>query len=374
MSTPDHPGDSNTPDDRVPDDLTDRTAPDPAALSSTDAPAHNPHDTFVKRVFTSPEAAGVELRFLLPPVLVEHLDWSTLRVVPNSFVNPRLAEHESDILYAIDLAATGRPVFVYVLLEHQSTLDRMMAWRFFQYLHCIWERWQKDQSTPLTALPLIVPLSMYQGPDGWTAPRRLSELFDLPPELAASLTFPVDLVFDIDDLRRAVLADVLAPEAIVVYVETTRMLLLVARAPVPFEPTLEERLAALGSQFDIIGRELGKDAVVTLFRYVTSVFPPSSPARDRILELISPEQRTMYLSVYDEMKAEGHADGRIAGKSEGKIEGKIEALFKLLAHRNLVLDEPLRARVLACTNESQLERWFDRALTAATVAEVFAEP
>lgn len=367
MSTPD---DSDPPD--IPDDSdTPTPPPDPAALSSTDAPAHNPHDTFVKRVFTSPEAAGVELRFLLPPVLVEHLDWSTLRVAPNSFVNPRLAEHETDILYAIDLAATGRTVFVYVLLEHQSTLDRMMAWRFYHYLHCIWERWQKDQSTPLTALPLIVPLLMYQGPNGWTAPRRLSELFDLPPALAASLTFPVDLVFDIDDLREAVLSDVLVRDAaIVAYVEAARVLLLVSRAPVPVEPTLEERIAALESQFATIGRGLGNAALDTLLRYVTSVLPPGSPLRDRILGLISPEQRTMYLNVYDEMKAEGHADGRI----EGKIEGKIEALFMFLAHRNLVLDEPLRARVRACTDEAQVGRWLARALGATTVAEIFAEP
>jgi hypothetical protein len=268
---------------------------------------------------------------------------------------------------SIDLAATGRTVFVYVLLEHQSTLDRMMAWRFFQYLHCIWERWAKDQSTPLTALPLVVPLLMYQGPNGWTAPRRLSELFDLPPELAASLSFPVDLAFDVDDLREAVLFDVIARDTpIVAYVEAARVSLLVSRAPVPFEPTLEERIAALGSQLDIIRRALGKDAVVTLLRYITSVLPPGSPARDRILEAISPEQREMYLDVYDEMKA----DGRV----EGKIEGKIEALFMVLAHRNLELDEPLRARVLACTDEAQLARWLARALAASTVAEVFAEP
>ena len=74
----------------------------------------------------------------------------------------------------------------------------------------------------------------------------------------------------------------------------------------------------------------------------------------------------MYLSVYDEMRAEGRADG--------KIEGKIENLFKLLAHRNLGLDEPLRGRVLACTDEAQLERWFDRALTATNLGDVFAEP
>ena len=44
------------------------------------------------------------------------------------------------------------------------------------------------------------------------------------------------------------------------------------------------------------------------------------------------------------------------------------------AHRNLVLDDLLRSRVLACTNVAQLERWFDRALAATTLADVFTEP
>jgi predicted transposase YdaD len=366
-----------TPDDRIP-----AAPPDPAAIASSIDPAHNPHDTFVKRVLTSPEAAGVELRLMMPPVLVARLDWATLRVVPSSFVDPSLAEHESDILYAIDLAATGRPVFVYVLLEHQSTLDRMMAWRFYGYLQHIWERWAKEQPGSVHALPLIVPLLMVQGPHGWTAPRRLSALFDLPPELAASLAFPVDLVFEVDDLREVVLADQLARDCTVVYVEAARVLLLLSRASVPFDSGLEARIAALGPQFALIDRELGPTALHTLLRYVTSVLPPGSPVRDRILALISPEQRTMYLSVYDEMKAEGRADGfaegRADGFAEGRADGKVagqrEALFKLLAHRNLALDEALRARLLACTDEAQIERWFDRALVATAVADVFAAP
>jgi predicted transposase YdaD len=360
MTTPD---DSDDRDDRNPSDSLDV---DPATLAPDDDPANNPHDTFVKRVFTSPEAAGVELRMLLPTVLVEQLVWSTLRVVPISFVDPNLAERESDILYAIDLAATGRPVFVYVLLEHQSTVDTMMAWRFLRYLTCVWERWERDQGSKITSLPLIVPLLMFQGPDGWTAPRRLSELFDLPPELAALSIFPVELVFDIDDLRQAIVHDRFARDAIIAFVEAARALLLATRSPLPLDPALMLRIMALGPQIDLIHRELGPGAVHTLLRYVTSALPPSSALRDTILDVITEEKRAMYMSVYDEIRAEG--------RTEGKAEGKAELLLKLLAQRGLVLDDDFRARVTACTNEAQIERWFDRVLTATSVAAIFDEP
>jgi hypothetical protein len=142
--------------------------------------------------------------------------------------------------------------------------------------------------------------------------------------------------------------------------------LLATRAPTPLDPTLMVRIVALGPQVDLIHRELGPEAVHTLLRYVTSALPPSSALRDTILDVITEEKRAMYMSVYDEMRAEG--------RTEGKAEGKLELLLKLLAQRGLVLDDDLRARVMACTNEAQIERWFDRALTASTLAAIFDEP
>ena len=46
-------------------------------------------------------------------------------------------------------------------------------------------------------------------------------------------------------------------------------------------------------------------------------------------------------------------------------------LLRLLDKRGLVLTDPLRERVLACTDEAQLQEWFDRALTAGQVDEIF---
>jgi hypothetical protein len=254
----------------------------------------------------------------------------------------------------------------------------MMAWRFLRYLTCIWERWERDQGSKITSLPLIVPLLMFQGPDGWTAPRRLSELLDLPPELADLRSFPVELVFDIDDLRQAVVRDRFARDAIIAFVEAARVLLLATRSPLPLDPALMVRIVALGPQIDLIHRELGPEAVHTLLRYVTSALPPSSALRDTILDVITEEKRAMYMSVYDEMRAEGKAEGKLEGRTEGrtegKLEGKTELLLKLLAQRGLVLDDDLRARVTACTNEAQIERWFDRALTATSVAAIFDVP
>lgn len=74
--------------------------------------AHNPHDGLIKRIFTKPEAAAVELRSALPAALTEQLDWDTLHVESGSFVDPKLRPRHSDILYSMALRDSERRVHV----------------------------------------------------------------------------------------------------------------------------------------------------------------------------------------------------------------------------------------------------------------------
>jgi hypothetical protein len=61
------------------------------------------------------------------------------------------------------------------------------------------------------------------------------------------------------------------------------------------------------------------------------------------------------------------------GISEGKAEGKAEDVLKLLDARHLAPSKEQRQRVTSCTDSGQLDLWFDRAITAGTAAEVFAD-
>ena len=58
---------------------------------------------------------------------------------------------------------------------------------------------------------------------------------------------------------------------------------------------------------------------------------------------------------------------------EGIAEGKAEAVLRLLAARGLAPSPEQRQRVTASTDPAQLDLWFDRAITASTAAEVFAD-
>jgi hypothetical protein len=94
----------------------------------------------------------------------------------------------------------------------------------------------------------------------------------------------------------------------------------------------------------------------------------ASDAARQILEAMmttSDYEKTFVERIHDEGIAEGEA--------KGKAEGKAEAVLKLLVARHLAPSPEQRQRVTACTDPTQLDLWFDRAITASTAAEVFAD-
>jgi predicted transposase/invertase (TIGR01784 family) len=69
--------------------------------------------------------------------------------------------------------------------------------------------------------------------------------------------------------------------------------------------------------------------------------------------------------------AQGRAEGVAQGRAEGVAQGKRDTLLLLLHHRGFALDDAHRAKVAACTDPPQLDRWIAAALTAPSLAAVF---
>jgi hypothetical protein len=58
---------------------------------------------------------------------------------------------------------------------------------------------------------------------------------------------------------------------------------------------------------------------------------------------------------------------------QGVAEAKAEAVLRILDGRKLAPSTEQRHRVTSCTNSTELDRWFDRAVTAVSADEVFAD-
>jgi hypothetical protein len=72
--------------------------------------------------------------------------------------------------------------------------------------------------------------------------------------------------------------------------------------------------------------------------------------------------------------AEGEAKGHKAGLAEGHKAGKMAALLAVLAARGFSMTAEARARIEACNDETTLDRWIARAITAPSLEDVFTSP
>lgn len=140
--------------------------------------ASQPNDAFFKGVFSNPAHAAVFFQGHLPPALVEATDWSTLQPMPGSFVRQDLQQAHSDLLYSVNCA--GRDMFLYLLFEHQTSVDPQMPLRLLDYICKVLLKHAQEHGLPL---PPVIPFVLHQGPERWTVSPEFADLFDLPPAL-----------------------------------------------------------------------------------------------------------------------------------------------------------------------------------------------
>jgi hypothetical protein len=116
---------------------------------------------------------------ILDPALAERLDFRRAQRLNRSFVPADLQKAESDLIYTVPFGTgSGREVWVYVLLEHQSEPDPLMALRLYLYMGQLWDaqrrEWQDQRRSPRTLrLRPIIPVVYYTGERRWAAPLSL---------------------------------------------------------------------------------------------------------------------------------------------------------------------------------------------------------
>jgi Putative transposase, YhgA-like len=139
------------------------------------------HDSGYKLLFSHPEMVEDLIRGFVHEDWVQDLDFSTLQKVPGNYVAPNLMPRESDVVWKLRWK-DGRVLYVYLLIEFQSTVDPSMALRMMVYLGLFYQDLLKrGEVTPSGKLPPVLPLVLYNGYPLWGAAREVSELIEEVP-------------------------------------------------------------------------------------------------------------------------------------------------------------------------------------------------
>ena len=128
---------------------------------------------------------------MLAGEIAEALDFDRVQQVPRSFISDELRTQESDMIFSVPFRAPTagcEEVIIYILIEHQSTVDPSMELRLLSYMTQIWmeERrsWVEGKvSKAEWRLTPIVPVVFYTGTGAWRSPFSLTTLMDLPEVL-----------------------------------------------------------------------------------------------------------------------------------------------------------------------------------------------
>ena len=143
-------------------------------------PIHNVHDSGYKKLFSNHTIFRQLIETFVEEPWVKELDFSEAETLDKSFVADHYKATESDLTYRIKLQ--GRDVYIYLLLEFQSSVDRFMAVRVAYYTLAFYMDYIAN-NTAIEKLPPFFPIVVYNGSDRWSAPERLSELVEAEPSL-----------------------------------------------------------------------------------------------------------------------------------------------------------------------------------------------
>ena len=279
------------------------------------ADIYQPHDRLFRSVFSDASDAAALLQATLPETLRNAFDWTTLTLADGTFVDEDLQGSQSDLLYQVEYAATGQPLSMYLLFEHQSSPDPWMRLRLLRYCCRIWEADRRDDPDRRELRP-IVPVVFYQGARGWNHSTEFSDLF---PEASRAFAWVPRFTHELIDQTS------LAPEAVTGSLRgrITQLLMMVA-----FDRHVDAALQLTAELLPLLTQATG--GVDEFRRFVLYLMATQDY---EVIEAFRDGLRRQGFTEGDEIMTYAQqllAEGEAKGRAEGRMEKQIEIVEGLL--------------------------------------------
>ena len=334
--------------------------------SREDAPKQMPgqHDKTYRLLFSYPEMVEDTLKGFIHESWVFELDYSTLERMAESHVSERFDLRFQDVVWKVRYR--DKDVYLCLLIEFQSTVDRYMVFRIALYVMLFYDDLirqlrDKDQPDPdpdlvvdqederHRKLALAIPIVCYNGKPIWWPSVELAEMLQVPPgleHLAPRFSFLLIDEHRIPDER----------------LEVENLL----AGLIGLEKT--ESLEALLADFRRILEWVRRPGIRRAFASSVKVMLARlGVAGEGIEKLEDPEEVETVLA---ENLMEWRDRVREEGREEGQLAGEALILTRQLQLKFGSLDEATRERIGVADSE-RLLRWADRVLTADSLSAVF---
>ena len=143
-------------------------------------------DSIFKELFEDRTVFYDFLKAFLPKEITKQIKETDLKREQTELIGKDFSVKRSDILYKIEkgnapkgVQGNGQDIYIYLLLEHQSKVDQLMAFRMLAYKVRIWEQYvnshKKESEQKGFKLPVIIGMVFYDGKAKWTSPMDVKE-------------------------------------------------------------------------------------------------------------------------------------------------------------------------------------------------------
>ena len=163
----------------------------------------NIHDSGYKKLFSNRTIFRQLLETFVNQEWVHSLNFDKCEPLDKSFISEHYKETESDLIYKVQFH--DHEVYIYILIEFQSTVDPFMALRVLNYITNFYMDFLVNNSG-VNKLPAVFPIVLYNGSAPWTAPVNLSALIEQTPPLGRfALDFEYFLIAENEYSQEALL-------------------------------------------------------------------------------------------------------------------------------------------------------------------------
>jgi len=117
---------------------------------------------------------------------VSRLDFDRAERLDKSFVSEHYKETEADIIYKVPLRDADQVIYLCLLIEFQSDVQRFMVLRSLHYRCSFYMDFVlSNKNVRGLLLPAMFQLVLYNGDEKWTAPANIDQLLETEIDLGA---------------------------------------------------------------------------------------------------------------------------------------------------------------------------------------------
>lgn len=282
--------------------------------ASAEYGVENAHDKLFKSLLDDKE----ELKTFITKFVGINILNEEIEKCNNNYITNKYKLYEADMVYKIK----EKPI--YFLIEHQSTVDKNMPYRIFNYY--IQEVNEvKDRGNERS--PLIIPIVLYTGEEKWKAKKLYSETIE---KQYGILKKYVEMEYELVDINSYTEEELLQTNTLLTYA----MLIEKNRGRDSLVTVLEKISRVCGTNKNrkkmqgiinyILYPILQEDTEKMLKKFKMKEELNMKTAQDYIRE----EIRELKRKAIEEGLAEGRKKGREEGREEGRKEGRVEGMEK----------------------------------------------